>query len=216
MGSAVSRRPAGNELAWTVFELREDDWRLLRRARLRSLRDSSTALGGELDTEEKLRKSDWRRRARNETWLAVRDPNPLLRAYGLVGIVMLNHAGECDRLPAAHSHIEGIWVAPWWRGHGLATILATKIIDGVDEPEVGLWVFEGNDPAHDLFSRLGFGTDGGLQLYADGRRKEQHMSRKLEGSRTDERRRQAAVGRVPTLDDIPGPRPSMSVGTTSG
>jgi ribosomal protein S18 acetylase RimI-like enzyme len=212
--SAVSRGPAGNHLAWTVFALGEDDWRLLRRARLRSLHDSGGHLGGDLRVERHFSRSDWRSRAENETWLAVRHPNRLLRLYGLVGIVMLNHAGDCDRLPTAHPHIEGIWVARWCRGQGVANALATTIIDSADGPVLGLWVFEGNHLARDLFGRLGFEADGGLQLYQDGRRKEQHMSMEIQRPRDGDRGRQAAVGRSRTGDDIPGPRPSASVSAT--
>ncbi|WP_045877654.1 GNAT family N-acetyltransferase [Pseudofrankia sp. DC12] len=194
---------------WAVVRLDAADWRPFRRVRLRSLDRSGRHLGGELDAERRFRKSDWQDRTRAETWLAVRHPNPLLRAHLIVGVAALNRAEQCDRLDGRpHPHIESIWVSPRWQRKGIASALTTEIVNSAGVPEIGLWVFDGNDRAQNLFSRLGFAGDGSMQLFKDGRRKETHMSMEVKRQDSVERRGLEVDDRFRPSERIPPPRRS--------
>lgn len=57
------------------------------------------------------------------------------------------------------AQIMNIAVHPLWRGHGLATVLLTTLIDLARKSDLkwmSLEVREGNEPARRLYSRLGF------------------------------------------------------------
>jgi RimJ/RimL family protein N-acetyltransferase len=194
-------------------DLHEDDWRQLRYVRLRSLRQAGGQLGGVLEVEKRLRKFDWQNRIREETWFAVRRPNRFVGAQRFIGIVTLSRTGDCDRLSGPHPHIEAIWVSCRWRKKRVATALVAKIVETVEVPELGLWVFDGNDRARDLFAGLGFAVDGAFHLFEDGR-KEQHMFMEIRRPGQADRLRTERPGHTEAAKYDPDPRDPVWVSAT--
>jgi uncharacterized protein len=57
------------------------------------------------------------------------------------------------------AQIQGVWVAPPWRGHGLAAAGMAAVLDDVLRrvaPTVSLYVNEYNEPARRVYARCGF------------------------------------------------------------
>ncbi|MBA2324347.1 MAG: GNAT family N-acetyltransferase [Pseudonocardiales bacterium] len=129
--------------------LAADDWRLLRAARLRALRDSPQAFTSRYSTESVWTEQQWRSRFIAAEWLAAVEPG------GVIGI-----AGLADGRPAhAQHHIESIWVAPEHRRQGVFQSLITTLADRSrrsGHTELLLWVLEGNLDAVLAYRRLGF------------------------------------------------------------
>src|SRR5699024_8542629 len=66
-------------------------------------------------------------------------------------------------IPDDGRYLEYLWIAPAWRRSGVASAFITKVIEDLKTRGVGsiwLWVLDGNDPAMNLYEKLGFEVHG--------------------------------------------------------
>lgn len=99
----------------------------------------------------------------------VRDP--LWAGFGGMAFALGSADGAVD--------LFGVWVAPEWRGRGLARALVGTVIawaHTTHRSRIELWVADGNDAAIALYTGLGFAPTGLRQpLSSDPSRHEQAM-----------------------------------------
>ncbi|MBA2699529.1 MAG: GNAT family N-acetyltransferase [Nocardioidaceae bacterium] len=147
-------------MAIALARLTPGDWLRLRQVRLAALADAPEAFGSTLARERDLQESDWR--ARLEPWhgpklLATEDDT----IAGMVG----------SFTDPAHDdvvHLVSMWVAPAYRGSGVAQLLLDGFVeDARDEGRhaVRLTVVETNQPARRLYRRNGFVETGETEPY---------------------------------------------------
>ncbi|MGA8099647.1 MAG: GNAT family N-acetyltransferase [Candidatus Cybelea sp.] len=144
--------------------LTPDEWRLFRELRLEALREAPYAFGstleswqGDGDTEER-----WRDRLNNVPF------NVIAYCEGVpAGIVSGTTSDEVNEI-----ELISMWVAPLWRGKGVADSLVEAVVDwarGNGIEGVSLRVMEGNARACSFYRRKGFADDGEAQSAPDGR-----------------------------------------------
>jgi GNAT superfamily N-acetyltransferase len=159
-----------------------DDAALLRQIRLAALTDSPQAFASTLEHEESRPFEEWERRT-NDAAVGL-DQTIVLGDIGgeVVGIV----GGFRPDPESGDRQLYGLWVAPPARGTGLGEILVESIIAWA--AEVGarrliLWVTEINEPAIELYQRMGFVRTGVRQtLPWDERLTEIEMVREVRAS----------------------------------
>ncbi|HET7397250.1 MAG TPA: GNAT family N-acetyltransferase [Intrasporangium sp.] len=101
----------------TVRALGEADWEEYRSVRLAALRESPEAFVASLEEEQAYDESAWRDRMnRSQRLLAVRQGE----AVGVVSI------GEGEGNTGEVGELFGLWVAPDYRGSGVATLLVKE------------------------------------------------------------------------------------------
>lgn len=135
-----------------VTRLGEEDWRIWHDVRLAALADAPAAFGSTREDEQAIQEDGWR--------AMVRDAAVFVATAGdaAVGVVAgLHRASEKDR------GLGAMWVAPPWRGRGVAALLANAVIawarsDGA--ATVGLWVPADHPRAHRFYERVGFRATG--------------------------------------------------------
>lgn len=148
-----------------VRRIAASDGALLRDVRLRALQDAPEAFASTHAAESTMTDDDWASRASSGasgadrfTGLAIVDSD----CVGLVGGFRNDHDGH-------HADIDlvSMWVAPSYRGSGVAEQLVDAVLEWArDEAEaqvVGLWVTRGNDRAQRFYERLGFVETGDVQ-----------------------------------------------------
>jgi ribosomal protein S18 acetylase RimI-like enzyme len=136
--------------------LRPVDWRVLKAARLRALRDSPHAFMSRYDCELRLSEPEWRRMFDASTWIVAREAEEVV---GLARSVV-------DAARSRTRHIESIWVAPTHRRRGvfralLSALVKTERHAGVTD--LLLWVMEDNHHAERAYQTLGFEPTGERQ-----------------------------------------------------
>ena len=157
-----------------VRRLAVDDWQQARAARLAALADAPYAFSSTLAKEQAYGDELWRSRAGSGRTFGAFD-----RAT-IVGLATGIPADELDgRTPGEARnghlsdsvqrdwHLVGMWVAPDYRGRGVADRLVDAVCERAGEAgatTVMLWVTEGNDRAAALYRRHGFGPTGIRQL----------------------------------------------------
>ena len=120
--------PAGT----TVTRLGEDDWRRWREVRLTALTDSPAAFGSAVEDERAIAEDGWREQVRNAAVFVATAGDEV--AGAVAGLY---------RDSAEDRGLGAMWVAPQWRGHGVAGLLVAAIADwsrSGDAIRVGLWV----------------------------------------------------------------------------
>lgn len=129
----------------------EEEWQVLRRARLAALADSPDAFGSTLVVEEAFDEARWR--SRTSSMIAA-----------LAGDEVAGLAGSFVDPAAAHVvELVAMWVSPSRRGAGIGEALVVAVVERAARTsahEVGLWVTVGNDPAIRLYERCGFRSTG--------------------------------------------------------
>ncbi len=163
--------PTPSDPVITIRELPAvpDAWQLLKHLRLAALREAGQYLwsrGGEEDWTP----ARWREELAGGHWFhAVAGPAP-------VGLMKL--ALHPDENP--HWHIEGLWVAPDHRRHGLGRSMvdqAETFTRTQGETQLALWYFDDNHRAAAFYRDLGYeptGRHGPL-----GTRTETELSKRL-------------------------------------
>jgi GNAT superfamily N-acetyltransferase len=137
--------------------LRPVDWRVLKAARLRALRDSPHAFISCYEHELRLNESEWRSMFDASAWIVARE------ADNLVGLA--RSVGEPTR-PLTR-HVESIWVAPTHRRRGVFRALLSALAD--TERRMGvtdllIWVLEDNQEAQRAYETVGFAPTGERQF----------------------------------------------------
>jgi ribosomal protein S18 acetylase RimI-like enzyme len=134
--------------------LEADDWQDLRDMRLAALADSPKFFLSTHKKEERYKERRWRKEFRRGEWaLAYLDGRPI----GMAGVTWFKDIPKCDR------YIEYLWIDPARRRKGIASAFARMIIDELADDRIGtiwLWVMDGNRPASDLYTSLGFEAVG--------------------------------------------------------
>lgn len=157
------------------------DWAPLRAARLSALAEAPYAFASTLAREQEFADEEWRGRAgRGLTFGAWQGATIVGMATGLPPEDA--DAGNA----AAPWHLVGMWVAPAFRGQGVADQLVEAVCDlarKAGAASVTLWVTEVNDRARAFYRRLGFAPTGGRQLVRpeEPEHFEEELSRRLGG-----------------------------------
>jgi ribosomal protein S18 acetylase RimI-like enzyme len=150
-----------------------EQWQALKQLRLQALEDAPTAFGSTLAREHALDDSEWQRRADGDSWLALVGG----RAVGMVAVVP-------DDVSEHACQLVGMWVAPDFRGTGVAAALLEVACARARErgaEQVALWVADGNDRARRAYEQYGFTATGERQpLPSDPSRGEDRMSLQLD------------------------------------
>ncbi|HUB38596.1 MAG TPA: GNAT family N-acetyltransferase [Streptosporangiaceae bacterium] len=140
--------------------LTAQDWRQLRAARLAALAEAPYAFASTLAREEAFSDETWQERAGSgRTFGAWQD-----------GVVVGLATGFPEESPTGW-HLVGMWVAPEYRGQGIADQLVGAVCELAKESgasSVTLWVADVNDRARAFYRRLGFVPTGQRQLLRPG------------------------------------------------
>ncbi len=133
-----------------VRALGEADWQDYRSVRLAALRESPEAFVGSLEEEEAFDERIWRARmVRSQRLVAVRQG----QAVGVVSI------GEGQAASSEVAELFGLWVAPDYRGTGVATLLVKEAAARAREGgrrHLVYWVGTENGRAVAFASGMGF------------------------------------------------------------
>ena len=141
------------------------DSALLRDVRLRALRDAPEAFASTYADEADMTDDDWAVRASSGASAGDRFTGLAFVGHACVGLV----GGFRNDHDGHHADIDlvSMWVAPSYRGSGVAEQLVDAVLEWArDEAEaqvVGLWVTRGNDRAQRFYERLGFVETGDVQ-----------------------------------------------------
>jgi GNAT superfamily N-acetyltransferase len=142
------------ELA-VVRRVHPDQWATYREVRLAALTDSPKAFSSTLDRELGFEPQLWRDRlGANVSLLAWLDQQPV----GTVTVLRPGIIPDIDGLAGAW-HLVAMWVSPPARRLGVGTQLidaAAQAAAAGGAPALLLWVVETNDPARELYERMGF------------------------------------------------------------
>lgn len=157
-----------------IRRITADDVEVYRHTRLRALADSPDAFASTYAAEAAFPHQTWVERVVGAS--AGTDRAMFLAFDGkeCIGLV----GGFTDDL-GADRQLVSMWVAPAYRGTGVAADLVDAVlawaVDG-GAKTVGLWVTRGNDRARRLYERLGFVVTGDVQpLPSDPSKEELRM-----------------------------------------
>ncbi|HVT64852.1 MAG TPA: GNAT family N-acetyltransferase [Mycobacteriales bacterium] len=144
-----------------IRRITPDDIEVYRQVRLQALADSPASFGSTYAAELAFSDETWRERVVGAS--AGADHAMFLAFDGkeCIGLV----GGFTDDLGADRQLIS-MWVAPPYRGSGVAAELVDAVLAWAIEggaKTVGLWVTRGNDRAQRLYERMGFVVTGDVQ-----------------------------------------------------
>jgi GNAT superfamily N-acetyltransferase len=147
-------RESGDPLppAVTITRLGEDDWRRWREARLAALTDSPAAFGSAVEDEKAIAEGRWRELVRNSAVFVAMSGDEV--AGAVAGLY---------RDSAEDRGLGAMWVAPQWRGRGLAGMLVAAVTAwsrSGNAVRVRLWVPDDNARARRFYEREGFRMTG--------------------------------------------------------
>jgi ribosomal protein S18 acetylase RimI-like enzyme len=143
-------------LSPTVRRLRAHEAELLRRVRLRALRDAPMAFGSTLAREEGYAHAQWERWAAES---ATGEHQAIFIAEPAAGMA----SGVIDAEDAALAHLYAMWVAPDARGTGAGRALLYAVVAWASErsaERLTTSVTEGNAAAAALYTGAGFCDTG--------------------------------------------------------
>ncbi len=166
----MSDREADGLAAGRVRPLVADDWERARDARLAALVEAPYAFASTLKRELAFTDDVWRSRAGSgRTFAAFDGPVIVGLATGLPPADEPGGSPQGDgQQPAGASwSLVGMWVAPAWRGRGVADSLVNAVCEQARQAgaaTVTLWVTEVNGRARAFYRRLGFAPGGRRQL----------------------------------------------------
>jgi GNAT superfamily N-acetyltransferase len=144
-----------------VEVLAGDDWKILRDARLRALRDSPDAFLSK--AEASWGETEWRALAVEDAWIVARSGDLV------VGVAC---SVRVDDRPTDERHLESVWVDPLHRRSGVLRAILRRLAEL--EPDVRtwmVWILDGNDEARAAYEHLGFETTGERQPLTDAPRR---------------------------------------------
>ncbi len=136
-----------------VRPLGPDDWATLARVRLTALADAPHAFYSTLAAEEHRTQAQWRASAASAEWFAALDDDG-----APAGLVAVLHGGLGEEAPG-DAMLISMWVAPPYRGSGLADELVDRAVNATadaGEQRLALWVRTGNARAIAAYQRFGF------------------------------------------------------------
>jgi ribosomal protein S18 acetylase RimI-like enzyme len=159
-----------------IRRLVADDWEQAREARLAGLAEAPYAFASTLAREQALDEEVWRGRAGSGRTVAAFDgPVIVGLATGISTDDLSPDYPSGDDQPVSDQpgqrlpewNLVGMWVAPEYRGHGVADSLVAEVCDlgrQAGAQSVALWVTELNDRARAFYRRLGFVPSGARML----------------------------------------------------
>ncbi|MEJ2860703.1 GNAT family N-acetyltransferase [Actinomycetospora flava] len=157
----------------TIRRAAADDWVAARDVRLRALADAPGVFASTLAREQAYDEAEWRRRVSTHAWFLAGD----------VGVAV----GVPEPDDPDGRHLVGMWVAPEYRGHGVADALVDAVVGWArDEGAVrlALWVVDGNPRARGFYERHGFVATGERgPLPSDPAVTESRMTRSISSGR---------------------------------
>ena len=135
-----------------VGRIGEDDWRAWREVRLAALADAPASFADTAEEAEALGEPGWRAMTRDGAiFVATVGSRPV----GVVAGVPRASGLECG--------LGAMWVAPAWRGRGVAPRLTRAVIAWARAQnctQLGLWAPAGNPRARAFYHRQGFRPTG--------------------------------------------------------
>jgi GNAT superfamily N-acetyltransferase len=135
-----------------VTRVGEDGWRAWRDIRLAALADAPDAFADTAAEAEAVPEHDWRAMTRDGAIF-----------IATVGEAAVGVAAGLPRAPAQERGLGAMWVAPAWRGRGVAPLLAGAVIAWARSQgatQLGLWVPADNARARAFYQRQGFTATG--------------------------------------------------------
>jgi ribosomal protein S18 acetylase RimI-like enzyme len=189
----MNEQPARPDIQ--VRQLAVDDWQEARAARLMALADAPYAFSSTLAAEQAYKDGLWRRRAGSGRTFGAFDGARIIGVATGIPVDELDVRGTSDPGSAGAGsagagspdtassdaaaasdgrdgaqpewHLVGMWVAPEYRGQGVADSLVVAVCErarAASAVTVTLWVTEMNDRAIALYRRHGFAPNGIRQL----------------------------------------------------
>lgn len=153
-----------------VEQLTTDNWRRLRKTRLRALRESPDAFLATFEQERRYDQERWQQEFSRGSWYVGRLGRTVV---ALVGVTREPGA------PADERYLEYLWVSPEQRGSGIGTEMLAWVLKRLRTAAIKiayLWVLDGNDAAMRLYRRAGFVSANHRQpLDADPSRCEERL-----------------------------------------
>ncbi len=141
----------------TVSRIRPDEWRVLKDVRLAALRDAPYAFSARLADAEAHTDDFWQSAAADR---AVSAESCTFFARAEDGTPVGMAGGFRDGVDRTVVHLVAVWVAPGWRGTGVARPLVEAVcaraaaLPGVSR--VTAYVSEGNERALRFYEKAGF------------------------------------------------------------
>jgi GNAT superfamily N-acetyltransferase len=130
----------------------EDDWRAWREVRLAALADAPDSFAGTLTEARALTEPDWR--------AMTRDGAIFIATAGREAVGV---AAGLRRESPTERGLGAMWVAPAWRGRGVAPMLAAAVTGWARSQgctRLSLWVPSDNARARAFYERQGFRATG--------------------------------------------------------
>jgi len=134
--------------------LTPDDWRTLREIRLSALSDSPHAFLSTYEKESEYGEFKWRAEFARGDWYV-----GMVRAGSVNEPVSIAGITREPGTPAHQCFLQYVWVAPEFRGQGVAFTMIKEVLDRLKLSGVRtvfLGVLDGNSSAMSLYMRLGF------------------------------------------------------------
>jgi GNAT superfamily N-acetyltransferase len=135
-----------------ITRVGEDDWRVWRDVRLAALADAPEAFGSGTEQEEVLPEDAWRAMTRTAAIFVA-----------MAGGTGVGVAAGLSRESPGERGLGAMWVAPSWRGRGVAAALAGAVIAWARSEgcaRIGLWVPADSPRARRFYQRQGFRATG--------------------------------------------------------
>jgi GNAT superfamily N-acetyltransferase len=149
----------GRPAPLTVTRVGEDGWRAWREVRLAALADAPGAFADTFADAAALPERDWQAMTRTGAiFIASAGPEPVGVAAGI------------SRAAPAERGLGAMWVAPVWRGRGVAAELAGAVIAWARSEgcaRIGLWVPADSPRARRFYQRQGFRATGQARPFPD-------------------------------------------------
>jgi GNAT superfamily N-acetyltransferase len=151
---------------------------VFRETRLRALADSPSSFGSTYAAEVNRSEQEWIDRV---TSAAEGDERVTFLAFDKTACIGI--AGGSDDEYGADRQLTSMWVAPSYRGSGVAAELVEAVLGWAADcgaRTIALWVTKGNVRAQRFYERMGFTLTGDTQpLPSDPCKDELRMVRKL-------------------------------------
>ncbi|HVV75708.1 MAG TPA: GNAT family N-acetyltransferase [Mycobacteriales bacterium] len=146
---------------WVIRRVTAADVDVFRQTRLRALADSPSSFGSTYGDELAMPDTTWIERVARA---AAGTERAMFLAFD--GEECIGLAGGIEGEYGADKQLISMWVAPSYRGTGVATDLVEAVLAWATESgagSVGLWVTKGNARAQGLYARMGFVETGDAQ-----------------------------------------------------
>jgi ribosomal protein S18 acetylase RimI-like enzyme len=152
---------AGSPTSFRVKVLPENEWSRLRDIRLSALQDQPDAFLHRHEDEAVYDEQRWRLEFLRGEWNIMLADD---KEVGLLGVT--REPGMSSR----ECYLEYLWVAPGFRGSGVASMLLRTVLDRLRYSgvrTVWLYILDGNDEAMRLYQRFGFRSTNERQALPD-------------------------------------------------